>query len=328
MRSTRIIAGPGQQGTPAERRAADAELASPDASSDVPARLGSQTLLRGLDVIDVVAAGPIKLGDLATRLGLTRSTTHRLASALTDRRYLSFVPHSGYSLGPKLLELGFRLRDELDLPRIAAPHLERLALLTEDTVHLGILDRGRVLYLDKIPGKRRINISSRIGELQPVTSTGLGKALILDLDEDAWLELFRAERNDTGRSSARRRAEISQQEWLARMRGYVQAGYAFDLEENEDQIRCIAAPVRDVAGRTIAAISVSSAAQYMSDHRMQALSKDVMAAAHRISEGLGWTGRHPAQPRPSDGASGGPRSHSPATPRKARGRRPSRGPRK
>ena len=284
-------------------------------------RLGSQTLLRGLDVIDVVAAGPIKLGDLAARLGLTRSTTHRLASALTDRRYLSFVPHSGYSLGPKLLELGFRVRDELDLPRVAAPHLERLALLTEDTVHLGILDRSRVLYLDKVPGKRRINISSRIGELQPVTSTGLGKALILDLDEDAWLEFFRAERSEAGRQGVRPRAQISQQDWLARMRGYVQAGYAFDLEENEDQIRCIAAPIRDVAGRTIAAISVSSAAQYMSDHRMQALSKDVMAAAHRISEGLGWTGRHPAQPMSVDATTGGARVNSPVSASKPRGRR-------
>src|SRR5512146_1016946 len=318
MRSTRITASVAQRA--AERRSADAQPDA-EASSRVPARLGSQTLLRGLDVIDVVAKGPIKLGDLAARLGLTRSTTHRLASALTDRRYLSFVPHSGYSLGPKLLELGFRVRDELDLPRVAAPHLERLALLTEDTVHLGVLDRGRVLYLDKVPGKRRINISSRIGELQPVTSTGLGKALILDLDEDAWLELFRAERGETSRQGARRRGEISQQEWLARMRGYVQAGYAFDLEENEDQIRCIAAPIRDVAGRTIAAISVSSAAQYMSDHRMQALSKDVMAAARRISEGLGWTGRHPAQSASSDGASGGAHGKSVAPQAKARGRR-------
>ena len=259
------------------------------------ARLGSQTLLRGLDVIDVVAAGPVKLGDLATRLGLTRSTAHRLASALTDRRYLSFVPHSGYSLGPKLLELGFRVRDELDLPRVAAPHLERLALLTEDTVHLGVLDHGHVLYLDKVPGRRRINISSRIGELQPATCTGLGKALILDLDEDAWIELFRSERKA-------RRVDISQHEWLETMRGYLRAGYAFDLEENEDQIRCVAAPIRDVAGRTIAAISVSSAAQYMSDQRMQTLSREVLNTAQRISEDLGWTGRHPAAPsRAADG---------------------------
>jgi DNA-binding IclR family transcriptional regulator len=252
-----------------------------------PTRLGSQTLFRGLDVIELVAEGPITLGDLADRLGLTRSTTHRLASALADRRYLTFVPRSGYSLGPKLLELGFRVRDELDLPRVAAPQLERLALMTEDTVHLGVLDKGRVLYLDKIPGKRRINISSRVGELQPLPSTGLGKALLLDHDEESWKNFFRA-------AYTTQRTPIPMQEWLSRMRGYAQAGYAFDLEENEDQVRCVAAPIRDVAGRITAAISVSSAAQYMNDQRMQALSKDVVETARRISEDLGWTAKSTA----------------------------------
>ena len=257
-----------------------------------PARLGSQTLFRGLDVIELVAEGPITLGDLADRLGLTRSTTHRLASALADRRYLTFIPRSGYSLGPKLLELGFRVRDELDLPRVAAPQLERLALLTEDTVHLGVLDRGQVLYLDKIAGKRRINISSRVGELQPVSSTGLGKALILDHDEESWANFFRAE-------NASQRTPNALQEWLARMRNYAQGGYAFDLEENEDQVRCVAAPIRDVAGNITAAISVSSAAQYMSDQRMQTLTKDVVETARRISEDLGWTGKPTAAASPT-----------------------------
>jgi DNA-binding IclR family transcriptional regulator len=256
-----------------------------------PARLGSQTLFRGLDVIELVAEGPITLGDLADRLGLTRSTTHRLASALADRRYLTFVPRSGYSLGPKLLELGFRVRDELDLPRVAGPQLERLALLTEDTVHLGVLDRGQVLYLDKIAGKRRINISSRVGELQPVSSTGLGKALILDHDEESWENFFRSENGG-------QRTPNALQEWLTRMRNYAQSGYAFDLEENEDQVRCVAAPVRDVAGNITAAISVSSAAQYMNDQRMQALTQDVVETARRISEELGWTGT----PTPAVGA--------------------------
>jgi DNA-binding IclR family transcriptional regulator len=265
--------------------------ASVEREPQEPARLGSQTLFRGLDVIELVAEGPITLGDLADRLGLTRSTTHRLASALADRRYLTFVPRSGYSLGPKLLELGFRVRDELDLPRVAAPQLERLALLTEDTVHLGVLDRGKVLYLDKIAGKRRINISSRVGELQPVSSTGLGKALILDHDEESWTNFFRAE-------NASQRTPKALQEWLARMRNYAQAGYAFDLEENEDQVRCVAAPIRDVAGNITAAISVSSAAQYMNDERMQTLTKDVVETARRISEDLGWTGTPTAAASP------------------------------
>jgi len=278
-----------------------------------PQRLGSQTLFRGLDVIEVVAGGPITLGDLADRLGLTRSTTHRLASALTDRRYLTFVPRSGYSLGPKLLELGFRVREELDLPRVAGPQLERLALLSEDTVHLGVLDRGQVLYLDKIPGKRRINISSRVGELQPVPSTGLGKALILDHDEEAWTRFFREE-------SGSRRTPLTLNDWLARMRSYSAAGYAFDLEENEDQIRCVAAPIRDVEGRIIAAISVSSAAQYMNDQRMQTLTKDVVETARRISEDLGWTGK-PARSASAPKAQKptGPKArppHGPSRPRK------------
>jgi hypothetical protein len=79
------------------------------------------------------------------------------------------------------------------------------------------------------------------------------------------------------------------------MQSYARAGYAFDLEENEDRVRCVAAPIRDVAGRIIAAISVASAAQYMSDARMRLLTKDVVGTARRISEGLGWA----ANPTPA-----------------------------
>ena len=67
---------------------------------------GSQTLLRGLDVLDAVAEGPISLAKLAQTLELTRSTTHRLAAALVERNYLTLTPREGYQLGPKLLELG------------------------------------------------------------------------------------------------------------------------------------------------------------------------------------------------------------------------------
>ena len=76
------------------------------------------------------------------------------------------------------------------------------------------------------------------------------------------------------------------------MQGYAEAGYAFDLEENEDQIRCVAAPIRDAGGEIVAALSVSSAAQYMADDRMRELSKDVVATAQAISAELGWSAEH------------------------------------
>ena len=72
------------------------------------------------------------------------------------------------------------------------------------------------------------------------------------------------------------------------MRKYAAGGYSFDLEENEDRIRCVGAPVRDESGRIVAAISVASVAQYMDDARMNELIGTVTAAADEISRELGW----------------------------------------
>ena len=242
---------------------------------------GSQTLLRGLDVIDALMEGPMALAELSETLGLTRSTTHRLASALVDRRLLSFRPREGYSLGPKLLELGHATSQQMHLPRLARPHLEQLSAATEDTVHLGVLDGRHALYLDKVSGRRRINIGSRLGERHPIASTGLGKALILDKGEPEWIDFY-APQGTAFDPTARA-------VWLERMRGYAEKGYAFDLEENEDQIRCVAAPIRGVDGKIVAALSVSSAAQYMSDARMAELTRTVTEAADAVSTDLGWS---------------------------------------
>ena len=265
---------------------ASTDIASrqPSPSSGGKAQAGSQTLLRGLDVIEAVIDGPVPLAELAAKLDLTRSTAHRLATALVERRYLTFVPRLGYHFGPKLLELGFLAQQQTDVVQLARPHLEALAASTEDTVHLGVLDRERALYLDKIPGRRRVEINSRVGDRHPLTSTGLGKALLLDDDADHWRELFLEDR-----ASGSPPADYDL--WLERMHGYVEAGRSFDLEENEDLIRCVAAPIRDVSGRIVAAFSVSSAAQYMADDRMQALSKEVLATAAAISGDMGWTRR-------------------------------------
>jgi DNA-binding IclR family transcriptional regulator len=232
--------------------------------------------------IEAVADGAISLADLAQRLDLTRSTTHRLATALVERRYLNFVPRLGYHFGPKLLELGFLAQQQTDIVQMARPHLEALASLTDDTVHLGVLDNERALYLDKIPGRRRVEISSRIGDRHPLTSTGLGKALLLDDDEAQWRKLFL---EDQASGSPKATWEI----WIDRMKQYVAVGRSYHLQDNEHFIRCVAAPIRDASGGIFAAISVSSAAQYMDDERMQALTSDVMATAGAISSDFGWS---------------------------------------
>lgn len=243
---------------------------------------GSQTLLRGLDLLDAVSHRPASLSELSRRLNLNRSTVHRLASALVDRDYLRLSPGDGYMLGHKLLELGFAARQQIDVPRLARPHLERLSVLTEDTVHLGVLDGNMALYLDKLPGRRRVEIGSRIGERHPLCSTGLGKSLLLDGDKSAWREQYERE---LGPGSADKESFHA---WHHGMQRYASAGFSFDLEENEDRIRCVGAPVRDETGAIVAAISVSSVAQYMADERMNELATVVKDTAEQISRELGW----------------------------------------
>jgi DNA-binding IclR family transcriptional regulator len=252
---------------------------------------GSQTLLRGLDLLEAVTAGPLSLAELSTTLQLNRSTVHRLASALVDRGYLKFVPREGYMLGAKLLELGYSARQQINLPRVARPHLERLSEITEDTVHLGVLDGNKALYLDKVPGRRRVDISSRVGERHPLCSTGLGKALLLDESREQWRAHFEAECGKNTPSPA------AFQHWVEQMRGYAAAGNSFDLEENEDRIRCVGAPVRDESGRIVAAISVASVAQYMDDARMAELAIAVRETAAAISRELGWAPAPPVKRR-------------------------------
>ncbi len=244
---------------------------------------GAQTLMRGLDVLEAIAQGATDLTALAAHLSATRTTTHRLASALVARRYLDFTPGHGYSLGSKLLELGFQARRDMPLHQAARAHLSALAERTLDTVQLGILDEGVVLYIDKVPGKRCFEIRSNAGDRFPVWCTGLGKALVLDMTEAQWLGFLA-----TGRPAAAAGPELQRGDWLAQMRAYARSGIAFDLGESEPELRCVAAPIREAGGAICAAVSVSSISQYMTPKRMKALSGEVRDTAQAISRALGW----------------------------------------
>ncbi|ADP17632.1 bacterial transcriptional regulator family protein 23 [Achromobacter xylosoxidans A8] len=245
-----------------------------------PEPAASQTLLRGLDIIESVAAGVSDLGDIAQHTGMTYSTVHRMVLALARRNYLKRDPQRGYMLGRKLLELGFHAYSEVELTQIARPILQGLADQTSDTVHLATMDHGLVIYLDKIASRRAIEISSRIGGSKPLISTGVGKALLLDAGEQEWEAIYENQRHLL-------RLPVSKAAWLKLMRNYAQAGYAYDTGEDEPSIRCVAAPIRDGRRKTVAAVSVSSTLEYMDEKRMAALVPVVCEAARRISAELG-----------------------------------------
>lgn len=253
-----------------------------------PSAIPSQTLFRGLDIVDAVADGVVTVAAISERTGISLSTTHRLASALVQIRYLKFEARKGYSLGSKLIELGFLAHQQSDLPSLARPILEELASATHDTIHLAVLDDRQVVYLDKLPGQRSVEVSSRVGGRKPVCTTGVGKALLIDASETEWEEQYTFDRQHVGKQT--------KAQWLKLMRHYATLGHTFDLGEDDAVVRCVAAPIVDVSGKIIAAVSVSSAVEYMDDKRMQTLVPLVLTAARTISKQLGG-GRATLPPR-------------------------------
>lgn len=259
-----------------------------DESRDKRPAGGTQTLLRGLALLELVADGVGEVKDIAARLGTPRSTTHRMLTSLVAEGYLHHVPYRGYLLGPKLIGLGARALEQRPLVAVARPHLERLAERTGDTVHLGVAEGGSVFYLEKLSGTRGLEMRSRVGQRMPLATTGLGKALMLGIPPDRWRALYDAALA-TPFADRERPAPLPWTDYERRMTAYRQRGWVYDLEENEVGVRCVGAPVRDVRGQVIAGISVASAIPYMPDERMTALGPDVCATADAIARDLGWT---------------------------------------
>lgn len=255
---------------------------------DGPQPTGAQTLLRGLTALECVADGVRDVHGLSALLGTPRSTTHRMLGALVAAGYLHHVPHQGYFLGSKLIGLGDKALEQRPLVALVQPHCERLAYDVGDTVHVGAIEGPNVVYLAKVPGRRGLEMRSRVGSRMPLASTGVGRALMLGMDPDRWQALYDAALTGADGNGPRLPAwEDYRRDMLtARERDIV-----FDREENEIGIRCVAAPLRDATGRVVAALSVASAAPFMSEQRMDEVAPAVRAVAEAISGELGWRRR-------------------------------------
>ena len=240
---------------------------------------GSQTVKRALDILDEVIREPVKTAELSRKLGLTKSTTHRLAHTLRARGFLS-ATHDGFSLGPKLLQLGVMAKAQIDPVRIARPYLEALSERTGFCAFIGRRDGDRSLHMDRVTGRQRLRVSTSPGDHRPIAETGLGKALLLDDDALSLKRLYQQARGDTF-------SEPEFDSWFAALRESARRGVVLHESYLGDGVRSIAVPIRDAAEMITAAISIAGAEQYLDVGTMARLSEDVLRAARGIEHALG-----------------------------------------
>jgi len=243
----------------------------------------SQSMEKSLGLLEHVADGAETLGELARRSGFPKSTVHRLTSVLVEHGFLRVSGHR-FRLGYRLMDLGERARQQVSLPRIARRHMEALGAATRETVHLGELVELDIVYLDKVDGARGLQMRSRVGLASPAGATAMGKAMIAFLPEEAWSRYLDGVEPRTANTIT------SAEAFAAALNEVRRTGVAFDREENEEGICCVAAPVRDATGEVIAAVSLSGAVIFLPTGRLNALAEDIMECAAGISRDLGARG--------------------------------------
>jgi DNA-binding IclR family transcriptional regulator len=255
-----------------------------------------QTIERTSLILDILGQSPqgISIRDLSKKIKLPKGTAHRLLSSLS---YFGYVRQDSktrnYFLGLKLVELGNLLLSQLDLRKEAEPFLRDLAERTKETVHMVLLDRGEIVYIDKVeldhnPGGLRM--ASRVGLRNPAHSSAVGKVLLSHLPEEELKSLIK-EKGLPKRTENTITDPVQLKEHLKTVRTQ---GCAVDDEENERGIRCVAAPIYNETGRAVAAISISGPAFRITKKVIQeTLKKEVMEAASRISERWGFNRNKP-----------------------------------
>ena len=246
-----------------------------------------QSVVRALTLLDALgdSRGEVGVADLSKQVGFHVSTTHRLLATLIAQGYARQNPETGrYALGAKAFHLAESYLGQLDLRRAVRPTLERLSHETGETANLVILEGGEALYLDKVESPQSLRIFSRIGRRAPLHCTAAGKVLLASHSRQKVDALL-----GQGPLEALTRSTITSRSQLrGELEKISEQGFALDIEECEAGASCIAAPVRNAQGETVAALGISGPSVRMDTQRIQELVPRVVREARYAADQLGF----------------------------------------
>lgn len=250
-----------------------------------------RSVAKALSILNLLAKNKrsMALTEIAYELDLPKSTLHGLLSTMKDFGYIEQSIFDGkYRLGTVLFEIGNVVAERWDVRKVAAPYLSRLVNSINETVHLVILDKGEVLYIDKRESNQSLKIVSQIGARLPAHCTGVGKTLLAYLSPVEVKKIIE-EKGLPKYTENTITDPIKLEKELARIR---ELGYGEDRGEIMNNLYCVAAPIWDYTNKVCAALSVSLPYSQVTEERRREVINCVIQTTKEISIGLGY--RHSA----------------------------------
>lgn len=253
-----------------------------------PSMSNVQSLERALNLLNLLSDYPngIQISRLSEEVGLSKSTVHRLLSTLVNMNYvIKDETTEKYKLSYQIIYLSRNLRESINIIGIAKPFLEKLSEEINETIHLCIEDKGEVMYIDKIESNQTIRMFSKVGSRAPMYCTGVGKVLLSGMAPEKYSKVASA----MSYTPKTPKTITSQTELTKEINVIRKQGYALDNIENEEGIRCIAAPIMDFHGKIIASFSISGPSNRITMERINdQLTSKIIKVSLAISKQLGY----------------------------------------
>jgi IclR family acetate operon transcriptional repressor len=223
-------------------------------AGEPPRTGGVQSVERAFEALEIIASagGTITLSDLAERAELPLPTIHRLARTLLVMGYVRQLPDRRYALGPKLIRLGESAAQQLGA--WSRPHLTQLVERTGETANIAVLDSDMAVYVAQVPSPHTMRMFTEVGRRVYPHCTGVGKALLMQLANDAVRSLV----DRTGMPASTENSHTTPDALIRDLELSRARGYTVDEGEQEVGVRCFAVPVADAP--TLTALSVSGPA--------------------------------------------------------------------
>jgi DNA-binding IclR family transcriptional regulator len=257
-------------------------------SNDQPAEAtggGVQSVDRAVTVLEILARGSAGVSEVATQLGVHKSTAFRLLTALEDRELVEQAQNRGkYRLGFGVLRLANAVLGRLDLTQQSRPVCERLAAELGETVNVAVRRSHYVVNVEQARGPSAVVAHNWVGELTPLHATSSGKILLAFMKPQERREVLGGD----GLPRFTPRTITSFDELTSHVEQAARDGYASAVEELEEGLNAIAAPVRDHTGAVVAALSVSGPAYRFDRQQLSNVAPEVVSAAAEVSHRMGF----------------------------------------
>lgn len=244
-----------------------------------------KSLDRAMEVFEYLSQAQGKpLTALASETGQSAATVYRILVTLEGRGLVEFdADEQVWHIGPRAFIIGARFLRRTSLVERARPILRKLMEITGETANLGVERTGLVLFLSQVETHETIRAFFPPGTLSPMHASGIGKALLAQMSPEQFDRWY--DRHPPARFTVH--TLVNRDVLTAALADIRSQGYAFDGEEKNLGMRCIAAPVFGMNREAVAGVSVSGPTSRVQTDDIGRLSQAVIAAANELSAAIG-----------------------------------------